>query len=44
MKTLENIFGIFSTSENNQLQHRGRFIDLHSSKRSSWNSRRNYGL
>jgi hypothetical protein len=43
MKTLENIFDIFSTSENNQLMHKGRFVNLHNSKRISWNNRRNYG-
>ncbi len=44
MKTLENIIDIFSTTENDQLQHKGRFVNIHCSKRASWNSRRNYGL
>lgn len=44
MKTLENIISIFSTLENNQLQHKGRFVNIHSSNRISWNNRRNYGL
>jgi hypothetical protein len=44
MKTLENIMGILTTLENNQLEHKGRYIDFHSTKRSSWNSKRNYGF
>jgi hypothetical protein len=44
MTTLENIIDIFTTTETVQLQHKGRFVDLHSSKRSSWNRRRNYGF
>ena len=44
MKTLDTIFGLVMTSETDVLQHRGRFINLHNSKRTSWNKRRNYGL
>ena len=44
MKTFEHIVEIIISTEINQLQHKGRFIDLHNSKRSRWNSRRNYGL
>ncbi len=44
MKTFENIIVLFSSTENNQLQHKGRFVNLHSSKRFNWNSRRNYGF
>lgn len=43
MKTLDNIIEIFTNQENSQLQHKGRFIDFHSSKRTNWNNRRNYG-
>lgn len=44
MKTFDNIIDILTTQENNQLEHKGKFIDLHNSKRSRWNNRRNYGL
>ena len=44
MKTLDIIIDILNTQENNQLEHKGRYIDLHSSKRVKWNNRRNYGL
>jgi len=44
MKTLDNIIDIYLTQENSQLEHKGRFINLHGSKRTSWNSRRNYGF
>ncbi|MFB9270449.1 MULTISPECIES: hypothetical protein [Flavobacteriaceae] len=44
MKTLDTIIDIFTTQENNQLEPKGRFIDFQSSKRSSWNRKRNYGL
>jgi hypothetical protein len=44
MKTLENLIDIFGATENNQLMHKGRFVNLHNSKRSNWNNRRNYGL
>ena len=44
MKTLDNIINILTTQENNQLKYKGQFINFHSSKRTSWNSRRNYAL
>ena len=44
MKTLENIIEIFASENNDQLQHKGRFIDFNETKRSSWNRRRNYGF
>lgn len=44
MKTLENIMDILTTEENNQLEHKGRYIDFHSTKRYSWNHKRNYGF
>ena len=44
MKTLDNIIDILTPQENNQLEHKGRFIDFHSTKRSNWNRKRNYGL
>lgn len=44
MKTLDNIIDTYLTPENNHLEHKGRFINLHNSKRTSWNNRRNYGF
>ena len=44
MKTLDNIIDLFTTQENDQLIHKGKFIDLHSSNRASWNRKRNYGF
>jgi len=44
MKTLDNLIDILITQESNHLQHKGRFIDFHNTKRTSWNNRRNYGL
>ncbi len=44
MKTLDTILDILMTTETNQLEHRGRFINIHDSKRTSWNKRRNYSL
>jgi hypothetical protein len=44
MKTLNNIIDYLSTTENDQLKHKGRFIDLHNAKRTSWNRKRNYGF
>ena len=44
MKTLDTILDVLMTTETNQLLHRGRFINLHDSKRTSWNKRRNYGF
>jgi len=44
MKTLNNIIDYLSTTENDQLTHKGRFIDFHSAKRTNWNSKRNYGF
>ncbi|MEX1382908.1 hypothetical protein [Lutibacter sp.] len=44
MKTLDTIIDIFTTQENSQLEHKGKFIDFHNAKRTNWNRRRNYGL
>jgi len=44
MKTLDNIIDYLSTTENDQLKHKGRFIDFHTTKRTSWNRKRNYGF
>ena len=44
MKTFNNIIDILITQENSQLQHKGRFIDFHNTKRTSWNNKRNYGF
>jgi len=44
MTTLDTIIDIFTTQENNQLEHKGKFIDFHSSKRMNWNRKRNYGF
>jgi hypothetical protein len=44
MKTLENLFDIFTTQESDLLEHKGRFIGIQNSKRTSWNNRRNYGV
>jgi len=44
MKTLENLFDIFTSQETNQFESKGRFIGIQNSKRSSWNNRRNYGV
>ena len=44
MKILDNIIEILTTQKNSQLEHKGRYIDFHSSYRSNWNNRRNYGF
>jgi hypothetical protein len=44
MKTLDTILDLVMTPERDVINHRGRFIDLHNSKRTSWNKRRNYGF
>ncbi|WP_291800714.1 hypothetical protein [Lutibacter sp.] len=44
MKTLNNIIDYLSTTENDQLKHKGRFINFHTTKRTSWNRKRNYGF
>jgi hypothetical protein len=44
MKTLDTIFDLLMTPETDVLQQRGKFINIHDSKGTSWNKRRNYGL
>jgi len=44
MKTLDNLLNILTEQENDQLKHKGQFINFHNTKRTSWNNRRNYGL
>jgi len=44
MKPLDNIIDILTAQESNLLEHKGKFIDMHNNKRTSWNNRRNYGF
>jgi len=43
METYDSIIDILTTQETNLFEHKGKFIDLHHTKRTSWNNRRNYG-